>query len=144
MNRVFVDMDGVIVDCDGYLLANGLTGEALKWRVGVYAAMSPLSGAIDAVRSLVDMGFEVWIATKPPIGAPHVYSDKVTWVMKHLPEMRERIIMTQDKGLLGDAGDFLCDDRPDKANCRAFSGELLAFVDGYHWPQALEYLRTKK
>lgn len=144
MNRVFVDMDGVIVDFDAYKTAHGLTGEEVKRRPGAYLAMPAIPGALDAVRSLIGMGFEVWIATKPPTGIPYAYSDKAAWVMQHLPELKRRIIITHDKGLLGGVGDFLCDDRPHKANCETFAGELLRFVDGYHWPQALAYLRTKR
>lgn len=143
MNRVFVEMDGVIVDFDAYKTANGLTGDEVKRRPGAYLAMPAIPGALEAVRSVISMGFEVWIATKPPTGVPCAYSDKAAWVLRELPELKRRIIVTHDKGLLGDAGDYLCDDRPHKANCEQFAGTLLRFVDGYHWPQALDHLLAK-
>jgi 5'(3')-deoxyribonucleotidase len=87
------------------------------------------------------MGYEVWIATKPPTGVVNAYSDKVAWVLEYLPELSERIVITHNKGFLGDTGDFLCDDRPHKADCESFSGTFLRFVDGFHWPQALECLQ---
>lgn len=142
MNRVFVDMDGVIVDFDGYKVAHGLTSDEVKNRPGAYLAMLPIPGALDAVRSVIKMGFEVWIATKPPTGVPSAYSEKAAWVLRHLPELKQRIIVTHDKGLLGDQFDHLCDDMPHKANCERFAGTLLRFVDGYHWPQALVHLRA--
>lgn len=142
MNRVFVDMDGVIVDFDAYKTAHGLTGEEVKRQPGAYLAMPAIPGAVEAVRSVIGMGFEVWIATKPPTGIPYAYSDKAAWVLQHLPELKRRIIITHDKGLLGGVGDFLCDDRPHKANCEQFEGTLLRFIDGYHWPQALAHLTT--
>jgi len=144
MNRVFVDMDGVIVDFDAYKTEHGLTGDEVKRKPGAYLEMPPIAGAKEAVRSLIGMGFEVWIATKPPTGVPYAYSDKAAWIFEHLPELKRRIVVTHDKGLLGDAGDFLCDDRPHKANCERFAGTLLRFVDGFHWPQALEFMRTKR
>lgn len=144
MNRVFVDMDGVIVDFDAYKNAHGLTGDEVKRRPGAYLEMPAIPGALEAVRSVIGMGFEVWIATKPPTGVPYAYSDKAAWVLRELPELKRRIIVTHDKGLLGDAGDYLCDDRPHKANCERFAGTLLRFVDGYHWPQALEHFRGLK
>lgn len=144
MNRVFVDMDGVIVDFEAYKLQYGLTSDEVKRKPGAYVEMLPIPGAVDAVRSLIGMGFEVWIATKPPTGVSYAYSDKAAWVFQHLPELKRRLIMTHDKGLLGDAGDILCDDRPHKANCARFPGTLLAFVDGFHWPQALEYFRVRR
>jgi len=144
MNRIFVDMDGVIVDFDAYRKQTGLSGDEVKKMPGAYLAMPPIPGALDAVRSVIGMGFEVWIATKPPTGVSYAYSDKAAWVFENLPELKRRIIVTHDKGLLGDTGDFLCDDRPHKANCEKFSGTLLRFVDGYHWPQALEHFRSLK
>ena len=144
MSRVFVDMDGVLVDFDGYKNHMGLTGEEVKKLPGAYLHMRPLPGALDAVRSVIGMGFEVWIATKPPTAVPHAYADKAAWILKNLPELKRRIIITHDKGLLGGPDDFLCDDRPHKANCERFSGTLLRFVDGYHWPQALDALRAKR
>lgn len=144
MNRVFVDMDGVIVDFDAYRKQTGLSGDEVKKMPGAYLAMPPIPGALDAVRSVIGMGFEVWIATKPPTGIHYAYSDKAAWVFEHLPELKRRIIVTHDKGLLGEAGDFLCDDRPHKANCERFAGTLLRFIDGYHWPQALKHFRSLK
>lgn len=143
MNRVFVDLDGVLVDFDRFRSERGLTGEQVKAMPGAYLQMQAIEGAIGAVRSLIGMGYEVWVATKPPTGVPHAYSDKAAWVMDHLPELKRRIIITHDKGLLGDRNDFLCDDRPHKANCEQFPGVLLRFVDGYHWPQALDFFRQR-
>ena len=142
MNRVFVDMDGVLVDFDAYKTERGLTGDEVKKLAGAYLSMPAMPGAVAAVRSVIGMGFEVWVATKPPTGVPHAYSDKAAWILEHLPELKRRIVITHDKGLLGDSGDVLCDDRPHKANCEKFPGTLLRFVDGYHWPQALDYLRS--
>lgn len=142
--RVFIDMDGVIVDFDRFRDERGLTGDEVKAMPGAYLDMPAIPGAIEAVRSVIGMGFEVWLATKPPTGIPHAYSDKAAWVLKHLPELKRRIIITHDKGLLGSPADVLCDDRPHKANCMQFPGRLLSFVDGYHWPQALEFLRARR
>jgi hypothetical protein len=143
MNRVFVDMDGVVVDFDRFRDERGLTGDQVKVMQGAYLQMPAIDGAIAAVRSLIGMGYEVWLATKPPTGIPHAYSDKAAWVMANLPELKRRIIITHDKGLLGDEGDYLCDDRPHKANCEKFRGTLLRFVNGFHWPQALDALRKR-
>ena|ERR1700743_3561883 len=138
MNRVFVDMDGVIVDFDAYKRTTGLTGDEIKRLPGSYLAMPPIPGAIAAVRALIGMGYDVWIATKPPTGVSYAYSDKAQWIFQNIPELKRKIIITHDKGLLGDEGDYLCDDRPHKANCEAFKGTLIRFVGGYHWPEALK------
>jgi 5'(3')-deoxyribonucleotidase len=143
MDRVFVDMDGVVVDFEALKRELGLSGEEIKVLQGAYLRMPAIPGALEAVRSLIGMGFEVWFATKPPTGVAHAYGDKAAWVFQNIPEMKRRIIITHDKGLLGDAGDYLLDDRPHKANCERFRGTLLRFVDGYHWPQALEFLSAR-
>lgn len=144
MNRIFVDMDGVIVDFDGYKKKLGMTGEEVKVIPGSYFKMEPIPGAIKAVRELIDLGFDVFIATKPPTGVPTAYSDKASWVYKYLPELSRKIIITHDKGLLGDKYDYLCDDRPHKANCEDFAGTFLKFINGYHWPEALSHFREVK
>jgi 5'(3')-deoxyribonucleotidase len=133
MNRVFVDMDGVLVDFNGYMAQKGLSGDAVKSMPGAYLDMQPLPGALAAARSLIGMGFEVWIATKAPTGITFAYADKVAWVLKYLPELKRKIIITHDKGLLGDSGDYLIDDRPHKANCEKFKGTLIKFDHDHYW-----------
>lgn len=141
MRRVFVDMDGVIVNFDAFRAERGITGDEAKRMPGAYLDMPAYPDGIAGVRSLIGMGFEVWIATKPPTGIAFAYADKAAWVMKHLPELTRRIIVTHDKGLLGDAGDFLIDDRPHKANCEQFKGTLIRFTDGKTWADVLEQMR---
>lgn len=143
MNRIFVDMDGVTVDFESYKQRLGqLTGEEIKKMPGAYLEMAPMPGAIEAVRSLIGMGYELWAATKPPTGIAFAYSDKAAWIFKYLPELKRRLIITHDKGLLGDEWDYLIDDRPHKANCEKFRGKLIPFKDGTGWPELLQFFRT--
>jgi len=144
MNRIFIDMDGVIVDFDGYKnsFTPPLTGDEVKKRPGAYLEMAPMPGAIEAVRSLIGMSYEIWIATKPPTGVAFAYSDKAAWLFRYLPELKRRFIITPDKGLLGDNGDWLIDDRPHKANCQQFPGQLVVFREGHQWPEILEEFRV--
>lgn len=125
-SRAFVDMDGVLVDFDAYMRSRGADAQKVKDTPGAYAAMLPCIGGIEGVRSLIGMRFEVWIATKPPTGRPWAYKEKVEWILEHLPELQRRIVITHDKGFLGDAGDILIDDRVWRANCHQFKGALIA------------------
>jgi len=129
--RIFFDMDGVLVDFERLMRESGLIGGELKGMRGAYLAMHPIEGALDGIRHIMSIagmyGGEVWLATKPPTGIPWAYADKVSWVLEHLPELRRRIILTHDKGLLGGPGDYLIDDRPHRANCVNFRGTLVRF-----------------
>ena len=140
--RIFIDMDGVIVDFDAYKIESSMSGDEIKQLQGAYLQMKPLEGALEAVRSLIGMGYEVWLATKPPTGVPYAYADKVAWVLQYLPELKRRIVITHDKSLL--LGDFLIDDRPHKANASKFTGKLLVFQEGQKWPELLEFFRSVK
>jgi 5'(3')-deoxyribonucleotidase len=132
-------MDGVVVDFESYRRARNVAGETVKTMPGAYLAMEPIPGALEGVRSLIGMGHDVWLATKPPTGIPFAYADKVQWVLDHIPELKRKIVLTHDKSLL--RGDVLIDDRPHKANARDFKGHLVVFGLGIDWPQVLSLIR---
>jgi len=144
VNRVLFDMDNVLVDFDGYARQRGLSGQVVKALPGAYRAMAPLPGALDAVRTVESMGYEVWIASKPPQGIAHAYAEKADWVHEHLPQLSGRLILTPDKGLLGDEGDVLIDDRPHAANCHEFRGLLIPFSPGTTWADVFRILRAHR
>lgn len=123
--RAFVDMDGVVVDFEGYMRMLGATAEEIKRQAYAYDEMRPMQGGIEGVRSLIGMGFDVWLATKPPTGVPHAYRGKAAWVLRHLPELKRKLILTPDKGMLGSANDVLIDDHPHRAACFDFDGTLI-------------------
>lgn len=139
--RVFLDMDGVIVNFDAYMSKYNLTGDEVKKIPGAYLEMEPYPEALAAIKVLVGSGFDVWLATKPPTGIPYAYSDKAAWVFKHLPELKRKLILTHDKGLLGCERDFLVDDRPHKANCQSFPGTLIPFINGKTWEEVIKEIR---
>lgn len=140
--RVFIDMDGVIVDFDRAAKEQAVAGDVLKTMKGAYLRMEAVDGALTAVRSIIGMGYDVWIATKPPTGIAWAYADKAAWIFQHLPELSRKLVITHDKGMLGGPADILIDDRPHKANCEAFQGLLLRFGhDGMNWPRVLAILR---
>lgn len=144
MSRVFGDMDGVVVDFDEYVIRTGLDPKVLKLLPGSYRNMKPMEGALEAIDEIIDMGYDFWFASKPPTGAPVAYSDKVHWIMDHKPELTEKIILTHNKGFIGDIGDYLIDDRPHKAEAHKFPGTLLVFKPGFMWPEVLAHLRNNK
>ena len=142
MNRIFIDMDGVIADFDFFLKKNGLKGDEAKKIEGAYLDLPLIAGAAEAIKSLIGMGYNVYIATKPPTGVAFAYADKATWVFKNFPELKRKLILTHDKGLLGDSQDFLIDDRPHKANCVEFKGTLFVFSN--NWSEIVESFRKRR
>jgi 5'-nucleotidase len=127
VDRVFIDMDGVLADFDGLKKKLGKTADELKMMPDAFSHLEPMPGALDAVRFISDLGFECWICTKPAHLRPHSYSEKASWIMRYLPDLAERVIMTQDKGLVGGYDDVLIDDHPKWANCDKFRGLLIPF-----------------
>lgn len=142
MNRVFIDMDGVLADFYRLRVELNIFDDTLKAIPGAYKNLYPIPGALAAVQELTDLGYECWVASKPAVGLAQTYADKADWVHRHLPYMERRIILTQDKGLLGDVGDYLIDDRPHKANCDKFVGQLIHFKHQTLWTPVMEYFRA--
>lgn len=145
MNRVFIDMDGVIVDFEKKATELSATGDQVKIIPGAYASMKPLIGALAGVVSIIGMGYDVFIATKPPTGVAHAYSEKAQWILDYLPQLKRKIIITSDKGLLGDSEDIIIDDRPHKANIENFKGTVIRFGhNGIGWEEVLTILRVRR
>lgn len=142
--RVFLDMDGVIVDFDSFKDSLGLTGDEVKKIPGAYLKMKAFPEALQSIKILIGAGYDVWLATKPPTGVSHAYSDKAEWVFQNLPELKRKLIITHDKGLLGGEDDFLVDDRPHKANCDKFRGTLIPFTNGETWAGVIEKIRNSE
>lgn len=122
--KVFVDMDGVLVNFQSGIdkldeatkleYANDGKGKAHYDDVpGIFSQMDPLDGALDGVRALQAMGYDLYILSTAPWGNPSAWADKVEWVTRHLDDVfHKRMIITHGKGLLAAQEDaYLIDDR---------------------------------
>lgn len=136
--RIYVDMDGVIADFEKNL--NGRNPKAVKLMPGTYIRLDPIPGAIEAVRKLIAMGHDVWIATKTPTHNLLADSEKKHWISEHIPELLPKTIITSDKGCL--RGDVLIDDRKHKANCESFEGHFIHYgtEDFPSWDEVIKYI----
>ena len=121
--RIYVDMDGVIADFEANL--KGRNPKSVKLMPGTYIRLDPIQGALEAVRTLIASGHDVWIATKTPTHNLLADSEKKHWINEYIPELLDKTIITPDKGCL--RGDVLIDDRPHKANCESFEGTFIHF-----------------
>jgi 5'(3')-deoxyribonucleotidase len=120
MNRLFIDMDGVIVEEND-------APEFVPYRHRL-----PVRGAIDAVKEL-SYYFDCWIVSKPTDLSPEACANKVSWLSHHLPQMQTRLILTHNKSILGDSGDWLIDDKPWKCQCEEFPGRVIRFGAEITW-----------
>lgn len=141
---VYLDLDGVIVN---FLGSERIpAAEKLQrnhpeiYKPGFFADLLPNPGALASVRALMLSGkYEVWIATRPLHKSSHCYTEKIQWIMRYLPELTSRVIMTQDKGLL--RGHYLIDDETHWYG--KFDGTFILFnpeKPKQCWDQVLEHL----
>ncbi len=141
---VYVDMDGVLVDCDDTF--NAVDEKARQEYSGredeipgIFLNMPPMKGAIEAF-DLLALQYDVYILSTAPWGNPSAWSDKLLWVKRHLGEAgHKRLILTHHKHL--NMGDYLIDDR--FANgAERFEGEHIHFGSERYpdWKAVLAYL----
>lgn len=146
--RVYIDMDGVIVNLiSGWIpYLNKITGKNLshgdidirsvekKFGVSHYIAGKPLRekmfweslppypGAVEAVKRIHNLGIEIYVSTTPFTTSPSCCWGKKKWFENHLYFLPyNRLIFIYDKYLLD--GDAIIDDKPE--NIIKFNGRRI-------------------
>ncbi|HEY4486736.1 MAG TPA: 5'-3'-deoxyribonucleotidase [Candidatus Paceibacterota bacterium] len=85
--------------------------ESIYFAPGFYKNLPPVDGAIEAIKELVALGYEVMICTSPLGRYENCILEKYQWIEKYLGEdFTKKIILTKDKTLI--RGDILIDDKP--------------------------------
>lgn len=67
------------------------------------------AGAQEGVQEMLDVGWDVWVCTKPLEANVWCRDDKAAWLREHFPMIPEpRLILASDKSMI--LGDILLDD----------------------------------
>jgi 5'(3')-deoxyribonucleotidase len=145
-SRIFFDMDGVLADFSR--AANELAPGAPhpEENPDLFAKMQPVDGAIAAVNELKNY-YDLYILSAVPWRNPAGASQKIAWIKRYFGDgldnpFFKKIILTHNKDLVGDAGDWLIDDRPTHNGADRFRGQLIAFgsAEFPDWPAVTRYL----
>lgn len=150
MNKpvLLIDMDEVLVDFYNHPMTpfkepydrNYINLQMFK--DSFWVNLPALKGAIESVNKLFRSNiFDIYICTKPYNHAAVSYSGKVLWINNHLPLLANKIIMTQNKGMI--IGDYLIDD--DFRNSHGFKGKFIHFerinkCSEYMWQEITDKL----
>ena len=136
---IFIDMDGVLANFDKAKQSHP-DFEKKGFRPDLtldFSKFEPMPGALEAVRDLIEMGHDLFIATTPPWNHPDAWGQKRHWVEEHLPKLKRKMFLTHRKDLL--IGDVLIDDSTYRGQ-RDFKGTFIHFRpnEGLGWDFCVE------
>jgi 5'(3')-deoxyribonucleotidase len=148
--RIYVDMDGPQADYEREIIISGIPSKKLKLIKGTYRRLAVVPHARDSILALLELPVDVWTMTKAPDGSTFAASEKQAWQYEHMPELRDRIIITPDKGAVGRPCDYLIDDHPEWANANNFPGTIIKHEAVYqpdgssnnNWPTIVARLQA--
>ncbi len=138
--RILVDMDGVLADFEGGFLKRWREKypnkpyipledrrtfyakdqypfelhrfmETIRREPGFFLNMEPIPGAIAALQSMDEFGWDVFLCSSPLSAYEHCVLEKYKWIEKYFGRSWiKRLILTKDKTIIN--ANFLIDDKP--------------------------------
>lgn len=127
---VYIDMDDVLCAYSAAYSKAKKDAPSIAFpqsQYGFFANLSPISGAIESVKSLIASDkYDVYVLTAPSPRNPLSYTEKRVWIEKHFGlAFTEKLIICPNKGLL--KGDLLVDDMTEGKGQENFEGRLIHF-----------------
>lgn len=144
---LYVDMDEVLVNFCSHpslkLWDRTQQNPPEMYEPGFFESLRPLPGAISSVTRLINENeWDIYILTQPVAKSPVSYMEKANWICKWLPDLRDKIILTQNKSL--NIGDVLVDDNEKWG--KVFAGKFILFKRNMPsvimWSHVLRELKT--
>jgi hypothetical protein len=119
--RAYIDMDGVSAHFVKGKEQSGLSFEQFEAMPGAFRNLPIFPGILGGLADLKTLGFYNFLLTRaPPVDInATAANDKLFWVSERLHELKNRVIITPDKGALGRPGDILIDDHRRTTGCRS-------------------------
>lgn len=141
MKRIYVDMDDTLCDFRGAYQRDRYGKYCTAFpqsQHNFFRTLQPINGAVHLVKAIAELGYDVWILTRPSTINRLCYTEKADWVFEHLgQEWVDKLILCPDKSLL--KGDLLIDD----VSWPGFEGKQILFgsTEFPHWNDVYEAVK---
>ena len=139
--RVFIEFEDVLIDMGNESV--GMSKDELLDMPGVVLSLLPKKDAVAGIKALLNAGCNIWITTKISNKNQGAVSEKIHWLQQYTPWLANRLIITPEKGILGNSEDYLI---AQKNTNISFAGFTItqgknAFLND--WTATVSYLNDK-